>query len=625
MVRLIVSWALLFVLGVSAESIREYHTTITVHPSGSLHVEEVIAYDFSSLQRHGIFRDIPQTVKVSPHAPEVPIGLTHFTVQLAGQPVPFQRSTIASQSGGEMVRYRIGDPAKTLTGLHTYTLSYDAQRGVYPSSLSGMEAIRWNAVGAGSNVPTEHAVADLILPPALSREVVRVRAYTGTYGSTDSRAEYRWIDDHHVQFSVHDLSPHEALTVEANYPEGLLGQRADTLQASAMDQLLGRWHWGALVVFFLWLWNYAKGFGAEDRAGSVAPQYYPPKGLSLLESGLILDKFADKKDFSAAILELGTLGYLEVHQPDDDANPIIRRTDKPTATHDDLTLDQLYLLDHVLFKNKDTYVVKTQDAARAERVNRELDTLNEMLYAWSVTAGQMRANPKQTRTKFLLMVGVVAVVLALLAIISAVKLLGIEPVILTIMGTVFIGIGGHILLGSIRSHAYSGIFFSVVWLFISTIGFSGFFMGGSVNLPALIQSPIILLPLLAAGVYYFYRRIGMFTSKGLETYRYLLGYRDFMKHVEQDRIRRFLKKDPNYLDRGLPYAVLFGLNKHWLSFYEALDVSQPNWYYGDIHHMNTFHESVLSQTTPPPSESGGFSGGGSFSGGGGGGGGVGSW
>ncbi len=305
MIRLIVSWVLLLTLSASAESIRAYHTTITVHPSGSLHVEEAIAYDFGSLQRHGIYRDIPLTVRVSPYAPEVPIGLTHFSVQLKGKPVPFQCSTIDSQTGGEMVRYRIGDPAKTITGLHTYTLTYDAQRGVYPSSLSGMEAIRWNAVGAGSDVPTKHAVADLILPPALSRDVVRIKVYTGTYGSTDTRADYRWIDDHHVRFEAHDLSPHEALTVEANYPRGLLGQRADALKASTTDQLLGRWHWGALIIFFLWLWHYAKRFGAEDRAGSVAPQYYPPKGLSLLESGLVLDTFADKKDFSAAILELG--------------------------------------------------------------------------------------------------------------------------------------------------------------------------------------------------------------------------------------------------------------------------------------------------------------------------------
>ncbi len=121
MVRLIVSWILLLTLSASAESIREYHTTITVHPSGALHVEELIAYDFGSLQRHGIFRDIPLTVKVSPYAPKVPIGLDNFTVQLSGKSVPFQRSTIDSQTGGEMVRYRIGDPAKTITGLHTYT------------------------------------------------------------------------------------------------------------------------------------------------------------------------------------------------------------------------------------------------------------------------------------------------------------------------------------------------------------------------------------------------------------------------------------------------------------------------------------------------------------------------
>ena len=624
MIRLIVSWALLLALSASAESIREYHTAITVHPSGSLHIDEAITYDFGSLQRHGIFRDIPLTVKVSPYAPKVPVGLAHFTVRLSGQPVPFQRSTIDSQTGGEMVRYRIGDPNKTVTGLHTYTLSYDVQRGVYPSSLSGMEAIRWNAVGAGSNVPTEHAVADLNLPPALSRDVVRIKVYTGTYGSTDSRADYRWIDDHHVRFEVRDLAPHEALTVEANYPEGLLGQRADALKASTMDQLLGRWHWGALVAFFLWLWNYAKRFGAEDRAGSIAPQYYPPKGLSLLESGLILDKFADKKDFSAAILELGTLGYLEVHQPDGDTNPIIRRTDKPTATDDTLTPDQLYLLNNVLFKNRDTYVVKTQDAARAERINRELDTLNEMLYTWSVSSGQMRTNPKQTRFRFLMTAGGIAVVLMILAVISSFRILGFDPVFSMIISSIFLGFGTFFLIRFLRQKTFAGVFIGLLMFVFTAFSFIGILASTS-NLSALLSSPVILLLLLPVGIYYFYRKIGMFTPKGLETYRYLLGYRDFMQHVEKDRIRRFLKKDPGYLDRGLPYAVLFGLNKHWLSFYEALDVPQPAWYYGDLHHMNDFNRSVQSQTVPPPSESGGFSGGGSFSGGGGGGGGVGSW
>jgi uncharacterized membrane protein YgcG len=611
-------------LGLTAEAIDEYRTMITVHPSGTLHIEEVIRYDFGTLQRHGIFRDIPLTVKVDRYAPEVPVGLDHFTVTADEKLVPFTHSTIRSDSGGKMMRYRIGDPNKTLTGRHTYALTYDAARGVYPSSLSNMDAIRWNAVGSGSNVPTHHAVADLILPDIMDRSQVRIHVYTGKYGSTDaSRAHYHWIDDHHVQFEVSDLAPHEALTVEANYPEGMLGQNTDALKSTWLDRLLGNWHWGAIAGFFLFLWRYAKRFGAEDRSGSVAPQYYPPKGLSLLQSGLLLDKFADKKDFAAAILELGTLGYLEVHQSGGDTPPIIRRTDKVHAT-DELTADQTYLLDQILFKNRDMYVIKTQDTGRAERINTQLDHVNEMLYNWSVSDGQMRANPEKTRKQFLIRVGVIAVVLSIAAFVTTLIYHSIDLAVLSVAGSIFVGVGLFMLLGSIRTKAYFGIFFGAVWLIFTLIIFGGI-ASEEMSFSTLFRAPIILLPFVLGGTWYYYRRIGLFSPKGLETYRYLLGYRDFMQKVEQDRIRRFLKQDPDYLDRGLPYAVLLGVNKHWIEFYETLNVPQPSWYHGHMHDMNDFSQSVERQSIAPASESGGFSGGGSFSGGGGGGGGVGSW
>jgi uncharacterized membrane protein YgcG len=626
MLRLLLVPILLFLVspGLVAEAIDEYRTTITAYNTGALHIKEVIRYDFGTLQRHGIFRDIPLTVKVDRYAPETPVGLDHFSVKADGKPVPFTRSTIRSKSGGEMVRYRIGDPNKTLTGRHTYTLTYDAKRGVYPSSLAGMEAIRWNAVGSGSNVPTRHAVADLILPDRLDRSRVRINVYTGRYGSTDSRADYHWVDEHHVQFEVHNLDPHEALTVEANYPAGSLDQNTEALQSTFFDRLLGNWHWGAIVGFFLFLYRYARRFGSEDRSGSVAPQYYPPEGLSLLQSGLILDKFADKKDFAAAILELGVLGYLEIHQSGSDTSPIIRRTDKVHAD-DDLTIDQVYLLDQILFKNRDTYVIKTQDADRAKRINTQLDRVNEMLYVWSVSNGQMQANPDQTRKHFLLRAGLMGVVLVVLSIISLFVDYGLDVAMPSLMAIIFGGVGISVFMKSWQSRAYSGIIFSVAWLGISTVVFGAFLSDFPGGWAAILTSPLLLIVAAGGLVWYFYRRIGLFTPRGLETYRYLLGYRDFMKKVEKDRIRRFLKQDPRYLDRGLPYAVLFGLNDHWIEFYETLNVEQPVWYYGDMHYMDSFSQSVERQSIAPASESGGFSGGGSFSGGGGGGGGVGSW
>ena len=51
----------------------------------------------------------------------------------------------------------------------------------------------------------------------------------------------------------------------------------------------------------------------EDHR-SIAVQYEPPKDLSLLQSGLILDRFTDNEDFAPAVLELAQQGYLEIIQ-----------------------------------------------------------------------------------------------------------------------------------------------------------------------------------------------------------------------------------------------------------------------------------------------------------------------
>ena len=86
--------------------------------------------------------------------------------------------------------------------------------------------------------------------------------------------------------------------------------------------------------------------------------------------------------------------------------------------------------------------------------------------------------------------------------------------------------------------------------------------------------------------------------------------------------------DPLYLEKMLPYAVLFNETEHWLSFYHILNAKTPQWYHGDITNMGKFSSSVNSaSTSPSKSSSGGsgFSGGGGFTGGGGGGGGGGSW
>jgi len=127
------------------------------------------------------------------------------------------------------------------------------------------------------------------------------------------------------------------------------------------------------------------------------------------------------------------------------------------------------------------------------------------------------------------------------------------------------------------------------------------------------------------------------TKKGTELYQKLSGFKEFIRSVEKDRLREFLKQDENYFDKVLPYAIVFDVADRWKDKLKDLDIPPPKWYVGNyatfstINFMNSLDHSMneMSRTfysTPNSSgSSGGSFGGGGSSGGGFGGGGGSSW
>ena len=158
-------------------------------------------------------------------------------------------------------------------------------------------------------------------------------------------------------------------------------------------------------------------------------------------------------------------------------------------------------------------------------------------------------------------------------------------------------------------------------------------------------SPVfILVSALAFGLSF---AVWPLTEKGLELKRYLLGFKEYIKLAEKDRLEVLqspegvekvgadigtdTKKRLELYERTLPYAILFSKEKQWNkqlgSYYEQAN-AQPDWYSG---HSGVFQAaafssamSSFSSATNYASSSSSGSGGGS-SGGGGGGGGGGGW
>lgn len=136
------------------------------------------------------------------------------------------------------------------------------------------------------------------------------------------------------------------------------------------------------------------------------------------------------------------------------------------------------------------------------------------------------------------------------------------------------------------------------------------------------------------------------TIKGLNYYRQILGFKEFISRAEKDRIKRLMDENPKYFDDTIPYAIVFGMAKKWGTLFDNIITEPPTWYRTDTWGAHGFRPSYLassiysnvnhisSSAVSQPSSSGSGSGGG-WSGGGGswggssgggfGGGGGGSW
>jgi hypothetical protein len=111
----------------------------------------------------------------------------------------------------------------------------------------------------------------------------------------------------------------------------------------------------------------------------------------------------------------------------------------------------------------------------------------------------------------------------------------------------------------------------------------------------------------------------------------ILGFRDFIKTAELDKLNELVEEDPQYFYHIMPYAYVFGLSSKWIKNFEDLPMVVPTWYRSprgfdgfDYYMMGRMMSDCSASVgnnivIPTPSYGGsGGSGGGGFSGGGGG-------
>lgn len=313
----------------------------------------------------------------------------------------------------------------------------------------------------------------------------------------------------------------------------------------------------------------------KDDKRAVQTEFYPPEGVSPSVAGYIIDSVLNTKDLTALVPYWGANGYLQINETEEKSLAGLLKS----TVYEFVKLKELPANSPDFEKTLFHGIFKTGNKVK-------LNDLKNVLYTSMSTAKtQLEADIKRED--------------------YFVK--GSRN-----MGCLLPGLGFLILVAGIITLAYT--WYDYKWLGISIL--------------------LLALPFMIFGFL-----MSKKTEKGTDLYYHLLGFKEFIKSVEKDQLKEFLKQDDRYFDKVLPFAIVFGLASIWKDKLQGLDIPPPSWYNGNYNNgtfnsmlfMNSITNSMsaMSSTfTSAPSSSGssgGSFGGGGFSGGGGGGGGGGSW
>ncbi len=590
---LIVTGLLLFCGIASAQFlppyIADYQVRIELHPDSTLTVTETIVVNFGTVERHGIYRKIPyryqRSVKGMPSRYNLRLRLLSVT---NGQGQAWKVK--AWREGGYVV-WRIGDPNRTVQGTQVYRITYAVARAI--NFFDSHDELYWNATGNEWEWGIAKASCVVTLPTNQTANRLRYTFYTGYYGSKEQRGTAK-VQGNQVVFVTENLRPGEGLTIVVGLPKGVLTPPSALREAFWWLQD----NWGLPVGVLLPLLTFALLFSRYWRYGrdpiwreAIVAQYRPPEGITPGEAGVLLDERADNIDIVATVIDLAVKGYLKIREVPTTKWLFFRDTDyefvflSPTPPEK----DHEQIVWNGLRQGLGEAASSMRLSELRERFYPYLQQAKTALYR-SLTkrkSGYFAGNPEAQRQGYMA---------------TGILLLAVSP---------FAGGWGLSMHWSTALALFAGLVLSGVLCLLFA--------------PAMPRK----------------------TVKGAKALWHLLGFREFIRRVERDRLERMLKEDPLLFDRVLPYALVFGVADEWAQKFDGLLQQPPSWYESPSWTPTTFntrvfvthlgdHITTMNSVLPsaPRSESrgagGGFSGfggssGGGFSGGGFGGGGGGGW
>lgn len=582
-----------------------------------LKVVEKINATFPQRDRtHGLVRVIPFTNQDGANLTMASDRRLDLTATRNGMPEPIAK---IERGDGHFTVY-LGDADQYLHGEQSYTLEYEFEdvitehSGDLGKNIQNWQELYWDTNGNDWGNSFDNVVATLHMDTNLAeRYLDKYACYVGKYGVDDlTRCKVEENTDRtETTFSAKQLDSRENLSFVLAFQPGTFSIPKNPRDYSLVI-LLGviMLTGGAILAVTLWQYNKTATKRKYYKNLFVKPEYTPMADLTVAEMAENSVKSVNGSIHVATLMELAVTKKIAIHKTVKEGVLKNKNIWSIEILSDDLLTEQrdiLKILNNAKdFEKGEQFELKKRDYDSMARLL--LENFQNEIKKRLQSLGLFESDEKTKKPSF----GGTIVAVCLWDFVSILALILVDD----------------------RQSSYRELV-GGNWIIIAA---------------ALIMFTI---PMIVATLAYQASKYQKRTEKGLEAARYLEGLKLYVKMAETERIKFLQSVDGadtshqgivKLYEKLLPYAIIFGLEKSWLSemskYYEFDDVSDPVWYFGvgafvasdfrdAVSEMSGFAgSSIVHSTTSQSSSSGsGFSsgGGGGFSGGGGGGGGGGTW
>lgn len=600
--------------------ITKYDVEIVVDEHNKYSIKENIDTYFN-VSKHGIVRRIPLYNNIirqdgTRERNRVLISNVHVNEEFA-----------SSRENNNYV-LKIGSADKTLTGKHSYSISYDYDIGLDKNNK--YDELYFNIIGTEWDTNISNVTFKITMPKEF--DASKLGFSYGEYGESNTDNISYDVDGNVITGSFEGtLLAGEGLNVRMVLPEGYF------IRKSVGSSLLECWYYiipilGVLISYLIW-----KKYGKDDQVVDVV-SFYPPENMNSLDVAFAKKGSVNSNDAVSLLVYLASKGYIKIVE---DKKSKSRFTIQKVKEYDGNNKEE-ELFFRGLFK-------KVWDSISSDELNESFYlTINSILTKKNSTANRKEIfNNKSSNKRYILFLFML-ITSSLSTIIPA---LGykLSDVIFSIIICNLIGIVALIIVAIIYDNnctkkglnsALGFAFFFVLALAVANFTIIGF---EYIYYDTVYLIGFILCMVCTYLIYFFYLIVTKRTEYGNKVLGEVNGFKKFLETAEKDKLESLVHDDPSYFYNILPYAYVLGVSDAWIKQFEGIAIAPPDWYESadtfDYYRFNrslnrTIHSASrvmnsVPQSSGGSSSGGGFSGGGfsggGFSGGGSGGGGGSSW